>query len=189
MRIAIACLLLLVAGCGRSPETQFFTLRPVETQHTAYFRKVSPPLQVGRVTLPSSLDRRSLVTGGEGVSVNVSDRERWIAPLPELVRRALTEDLRNRLGTAAVLTPGDPLPPKGARTLALNVQDFMVNADGEVVLTSDWTVESRVAGEPAFTEHSTVTARAASMAGGDVAEGMSRALALLADRMAARLSS
>ena len=115
MRSASWLLLIALAACGSSPKTEFYTLVPVAPSKTAPADIKGPPIQVGRVDLPSILDRPALVIQGSDAHVIVSDRDRWAGPLDTLVRQALSDDLRAQLGTAAVLAPGDPAPGGKAR--------------------------------------------------------------------------
>jgi uncharacterized lipoprotein YmbA len=84
----------------------------------------------------------------------VSDQDRWAAPLDDLVRRAVTSDLRELLPPGRVLAEGDPMPP-GGRTLVLNVQQFMADESGTVALEADWSLQQ--SGKPAVTRHERFT--------------------------------
>ncbi|MBN8926257.1 MAG: membrane integrity-associated transporter subunit PqiC [Rhodospirillales bacterium] len=187
-------LVLLLAACGSSPQSQFFTLTPVPPAGAAASpqgaatpapaAKAGPPLQVGRIGIPGALDRVSLVTRGDGPRMEVSDRARWIAPLDELIRRALTADLRQRMGADRVLAPGDPTPRAGARQVAVNFQQFSADAAGHVVMEADWLVGAPDA------RHVTSTPITIQLDAGPgpeaMAAGMSQALGRLADAIAAR---
>jgi hypothetical protein len=177
---ALAALALL-GGCS-SPKTQFFTLVPAPPTHAADPAVAGPPLIVGHVSLPGALDRTSLVTRGPGTAVSVSDNERWAAPLDELVRRTLTDDLRNRLGPGGdVLAPGDPSPLGGVRRVVLTVQRFSADSDGRVVLEADWTLATGNPPKAGPIHHVHAAEDAGSTSGGAIAAAMSRALGVVAD--------
>ncbi|HEY8290806.1 MAG TPA: PqiC family protein [Acetobacteraceae bacterium] len=180
-------LLLILAACGRSPTTHFYTLVPEPAAQTIHPAAAGPPVQVGRVMLPGELDRLSIVTRGPGAQVDVSGQDRWVAPLDELVQRALTEDLRERLGGSRVLAPGDRQPPGGVLTLALNVQQFSADRSGQVILDADWMLVGGRSRKPASNHHVTLHVDAGSGRSDAVAAAMSRALGQLADRIAAAL--
>jgi hypothetical protein len=183
--VAIGVLLLALAGCGSSPKTQFYTLLPVASAHEASSRGISgPPLQVGHVQLPATLDRDALVIQGAGAQVIVSDTDRWAAPLDELVQRALSADLRARLGTAAVLAPGDPTPAGGARELSVVVQRFDADSAGRVVLEADWMLGAGNPAKPGAIRHESIQEDAGSNNGGAIAAAMSGAVGKLADGIA-----
>ena len=189
MRRALLAMPLLVAlgACGSSPKTQFYTLDAVSPTDAdpAPVRGSAAHLEVGHVEIPGTLDRLSMVTAKGGDQVEVSDQDRWAAPLDELVRRALTDDLRQRLPAGAVLVPGDPAPP-GTRVLTLNVQRFMGDAGGRVVLEADWAVGTD--GQHPRLHHARIEETAAAGGGGAVAGAMSRALGRLADQVSASVA-
>lgn len=174
-------LVLALAGCGSSPPTHFYTLDSVPAARTIRAVAAGTAIEVGHVQLPATLDRNSMVTGGAGDQVLVSDQNRWAAPLDELVRRALTEDLQARLSAGSVLAPGDPTGPR-TRSLTLNVQRFMANDAGEVTLEADWNFQQ--AGRPGPVRHESIQTRVQGRGGDAIAEAMSLALGELADRIA-----
>src|ERR1700693_4933463 len=116
-------LVLLLAGCGSSPPTQFYTLSsvPAESRVPGGFGNTQP-LQVRRVQLPGDLERDAVVTRLGANRLNVSDQDRWGGPFDEMIQRVLTSDLGSRLPSGMVLAPGDPVPPSGVRTIKLNVR-------------------------------------------------------------------
>ncbi len=184
MRWLVLAILLGLVGCGGGPKTQFYTLVPEGPAAQA-----DPPwhgrsLKVGHVELPADLDRASLVTLGPGPAMSVSDQDRWAAPLDELAQRALTEDLRARLGDAAVLAPADPVPPGGVRTVVLAVQRFSGDSAGQVILAADWAVANGNPPKPGPLHHVRIVEDAGSTQGSAVAAAMSRALGRLADQVA-----
>jgi len=184
MRSAVLLTVLALAACGSSPKTEFYTLVPVTTATATRSDLKGAPIQIGRVALPSTLDRAALVIQGADAHVIVSDRDRWAGPLDTLVRQALSDDLRTGLGTAAVLAPGDPAPAGKVRQLLVVIERFGADSAGRVVLEADWTVGSGDPPRPGATHHERIEENAGSMEGGPVAAAMSRALGRLADEIA-----
>jgi uncharacterized protein len=181
MRLAVLLLMLTLAGCGSSPKTRFYTLDPVDGARAT---SGGAPIQLGHVALPGALDRQSIVTHATGNRVDISDQERWAAPLDELVRRALAADMRARLPNGIVLAEGDPTPA-GTRTLVLNVQQFMPDASGKVLLEVDWTLQH--AGKPGVPRHLSIQTQMHGQGGEAIADAMSRALGQLADDIVRRI--
>ena len=179
-RFAVLLLVLALAGCGPSPPTHFYTLGPVPAPPTVHAAPTSIQLEIGHVELPATLDRNSMVTGGAGDQLVVSDQNEWAAPLDELMRRALTADLQERLPGGSVLAPGDPTRP-GTRFLMVHVQRFMANDAGEVTLEADWNLQQ--GGSPGPVRHESIRTRVEGRGGDAVAEAMSRALGELANRI------
>jgi uncharacterized lipoprotein YmbA len=186
-RALILLPILLLAGCGGSPKTHFHTLIPVPPAQTALRPPGTDlPIQVGDVNLPGTLDRQSLVTRGSGTMLDVSDQDRWAAPLDELIRRALTSDLRDRLGIERVLAPGDPRPHGAVLVVALNIQRFSGDSAGDVVLETDWMIGKTMPGSTIQTHHARLHVRAGSGSPDAIATAMSQALGQLADTIAAQ---
>jgi uncharacterized lipoprotein YmbA len=182
-RCAMLLLLLAVAGCGSSPKTRFYTLNTVPVAGAITYAPVNARLEVGHVMLPATLDRQSMVRQGPGDQLDISDRDRWAAPLDELTRRVLTGDLRHRLPPRTMLAPGDPTLP-GMRTLMVNVQRFMADASGHVILEADWSIEQH--GRTLAPRHEVIRVPMSGQDGQEIADAMSRALGELADRIASR---
>lgn len=179
---------LLLAGCGSSPPTHFFTLNPVPPAAGAPpVHAKDPPVQVGDVQLPPTLDRLEMVLRGPGTQVQVLGSDRWAAPLKGLVQETMTQDLRDRLGDSAVLAPGTPAQPGKVQILLLTFQEFSADASGRVTLDASWAVGRGNPPKPVLNRQTTLHVNAGSTTPGAVAEGMSRALGALADRIAAAL--
>ena len=183
LRPAMLLLLLTLADCGSSPKTHFYTLDAEPASGAITSAPVNARLEVDHVTLPATLDRQSMVRQKAGNQLDISDQDRWAAPLDELIRRALTDDLRHRLPPETMLAPGDPTPP-GTRTLMVNVQRFMADASGHVILEVDWSIQRH--GRTVAPHHEMIRVPLSGEDGQQVADAMSRALGELADRIASR---
>jgi uncharacterized protein len=183
-RLSALLLLLLLTACGSSPKTQFYTLDAVPGAGQAETVHAHGPIMVGHVDLPATLDRLWIVRSGSGNAIEVSDVDRWAAPLDELVRNALTGDLRSRLPPGTVLAPGDTAP-EGTRTVTLNVLQFMADQSGRVVLDTDWSVQR--GNRRGMPQHAEIQVAGSGNSGAAVAAAMSQAVAQLADRIAATL--
>lgn len=183
MRGAIALLSLLVfQGCS-GPPTQFYTLSPVAPPAAAArFSCDRTLIGVARVLLPETLDRQSMVRSHGPDRIDISNKDRWAAPLDGIIRHVLAEDLRNRLPRGRVLMPGDAIPPDGSVGLEINVQRFAGDTAGHVVLQADWTLLNRH-GSPVLTRSETVSASAGSARTDAVVAAMSQAISELADRV------
>ena len=182
-----AGMVLLLAACGASPPTRFYTLDPVPPEHGAV-AVPGAPVQIGQVTIPPALDRISFVTRASPNRIEVSDQDRWAAPLDGMICRVLAADLAARLSGVRVLTPGDPTPTGPVLTVLLNIRQFVGDAAGNVTLEADWSVLDK--GEhPVFARQAAITRHAGSGQAGPIAAAMSHALAELSDRVAADLAA
>lgn len=182
--VSLLSLLFLLAACGSSPPTRFYTLDPTGAPRSGIVQ-TKGGVAVGQITLPAELDRLSFVTREGANRVSVSDQDRWAAPLDGMIRRVLAADLSRRLPAGSVVAPGDPVPP-GARVVTLTIRNFIGDATGRVVLDADWAV-SQGKGHPASVHRETITRDAGSGDAAAIAAAMSQALSVLADQIASAL--
>jgi len=134
----VATGVLVSAACGTSPHVSFHTLSVAAGPH----QRPSPAIksvQVAAVHLPRSLDRRELVTQTGAHDVDISDRDRWSAPLAEMVRRTLSQDLQSRLPDGAVVMPDMPTTPDTAQ-IVVSLLQFEPTTSGTAVLVGSWSV-------------------------------------------------
>lgn len=135
-RTAILLLVTLLAGCRSSPPKHFYVLDPIPAQErsSAATGKV---VQVAAVNIPASLDRQELVREGANGSLQISDINRWGAPLADMTQNVLTRDLAARLPAGAVLPPRTNAPP-GTFEITVDLLQFGRDATGNVVLDGGW---------------------------------------------------
>ena len=184
MRLCLTILLLLLlAGCGSSPKTQFYALSslPSATGH----RSASITIQLSAVHVPPLLDRRQMVSMSGANSVKISETNRWSAPFDEMVRNVLAQNLAARLAPNQVILPDAPAPP-GTASLVVTIAKFAPNVSGMVTLQGSWTVLNGESGAPITRRNFNLTTGPATTP--DSAAGaMSEVLARLANQIAAAL--
>jgi uncharacterized protein len=128
---------LLLAACASSPE-HFYTLQPRDSRAPDPPSRADYAVVVTTVTVPSDVDRPELVVRDRAQGVLVLEEERWIEPLPSAVRRALAQDLGERLRDAVVLEDGETaVHPKVIR-VAVYVRRFDIAPATSVRLEADW---------------------------------------------------
>ena len=138
-RPAIFALLLIAAvlgSCRSSPPKQFYVLDAVPPERGS---SVGPgrPVQVAAVNIPPSLDRQEMVREGANGSLQISDINRWGAPLADMTQNVLTRDLTARLPAGAVLPPRTNAPP-GTLEITVDLLQFGRDATGNIVLDGGW---------------------------------------------------
>jgi uncharacterized lipoprotein YmbA len=165
----------------------FFTLDPMESAHpsTAVARVV---IQVGAVHLPPELDRKTMVSQSAPNTLTVAEQDRWGAPLDQMVRRVLTEDLIQRLPQGEVIAPEDTAPA-GSQVIALNILRFQREPTGAVVLDGTWSASVAGSDDPGV-EHA-LALKAAGVQNNSAAQAraMSQLVGDLADAIVTRYSS
>ncbi len=170
---------LLVAGCGlfKRVPNQFYALDTIPAEG-ARAAKTGTPIGLDTVELPPGIDRRELVLRGADLKLEVRGQHQWASPLEEMVVHTLAFDLANRLPEGMIVLPGQPRPGT-TRSLSVTFEDLAPGPNGVFVLDARWTLASQV------THHERIEVPLASTESTAVVEGMSRALAMLADRVVA----
>ena len=97
------CFLFGLSACfgGVSAPSRFYTLSPVIQEPVS--EKVTASVGIDRVQVARYLDRPQIITQTLGSpEISLSETNRWIEPLSNLVQRILSEDLANALPNAPV---------------------------------------------------------------------------------------
>ncbi|MGB6602782.1 MAG: PqiC family protein [Steroidobacteraceae bacterium] len=183
MRLSIALGACLIAGCGTSPPTRFFTLDA--TAPPIHREAHGAPVEVNAVHVPPTLDRQTIVRGEIDHQLTISSQDRWGADFGELVRRVLTQDLEARLPAGMVLPPDTPAPDN-ARGLVVEILAFQPKGS-DIVLDADWTLLEGAPARPAL-QRSVHLQEAAGSSTNDQVAAMSRLLGQLADRIAEEIA-
>lgn len=144
--VATAALTML-AACSSSPPSRFYTLSTapdagVDTaQRTAAAAAANPSLliEVAPVDMPSQVARNQLVVQKDANQVSVLEEERWASLPGDEVRRALSGDLAQRLGTIDVY--GAPYP-EGVPVyrVSVNVHRFESWPGSHALIDAVWSV-------------------------------------------------
>jgi uncharacterized lipoprotein YmbA len=128
---------LLLAGCGDSQPTRFYTLSPLASTPDGV-PSAELSVGVGPVSLPPYLDRPQVVTRAGSNRVDLADFDSWAEPLDGLFGRVLAENLALLLGTDDVLV----LPQQRLITfdyqVEVDVARFDVDSAGNAVLDARW---------------------------------------------------
>lgn len=174
-----------VGGCGHSSPTRFVTLDATPAQAPLSTTAMAP-VQLSAVHIPAVLDRPEVVTQIAPNRLAIDDNDRWGAPLAQMMRSTLAQNLLPRLPPGAFIFPDAPAPA-GTRTLVVTVLDCNANANGTLTLQAAWTLLS---GQPARTTLTQQAAFSTQIEGRDAAAqaaALSRILGELADRIAASI--
>jgi uncharacterized lipoprotein YmbA len=130
-------------GCGRSPSSQFYTLRSTATADGA--PAATYVIVVGPVSVPASVDRPQFVVQAAPNRVEVDELNRWAAPLGEGIARTVAGDLSTLLGTprvaASPLANFDP-----TYRVTIDVQQFESTAGEGVLVDAVWAVRRTAGG-------------------------------------------
>lgn len=186
-RLTFIALAFVFASCGTSPPTHFFTLLPVAPVGNSV---ASPPfpVQVSAVHIPAVLDRSEMVRQANSNALSIRSEDRWGAPLGEMARNVLAQNLAERLPRGSVILPRAPAPSSAAH-LVVNIATFREDADRRVRLNGSWTLLRGTPAEPVLQGNVSFEDQAAGDDAGSQAAAMSKLLGRLADDIASKLAT
>jgi uncharacterized lipoprotein YmbA len=178
----------LLFACGSSPPTRFYILNEIAPASPAPTTATSNdiPVRVEPVTIAPELDRPELVTRSGPNRVHVEGSDRWAAPLAEQIRRVLSDDLSARLPLGMVANPNEASTKDPRRLLTVAIDEFYGNDSCAVSLRASWSLMK----PQATSQHGTaqVQVPASASCSSELPAAMSRAVSLLADRLAAAIA-
>lgn len=190
MRAAAAALaiVLVVGGCAGSPRARFYVLDPVAGAGTGPGHGAGA-IVVGRVRIPDYLDRPQLVRHKTRDRLAVSETERWGGALAAMIRRVLSEDLARRLpGRVVPAAEAGSQNAESGQVVRVRIFDFSAwPSSRQVKLVAAWSLLDAATGKATLRRRETISV---SVSGGNTrsqVNGMSRALGVLADHIAAAL--
>lgn len=99
--VAALALALLLAGCGSTPQSNYYVLSARDLPQTD---AQEPALGIGPVTIPEYLNRNGMVYSREGNRLHIAEFERWAEPLEEGILRVLGLNLAGLLDTENIRT-------------------------------------------------------------------------------------
>ena len=176
----------LLLGCAGA-STRFYTLEPIAPAPGAAQAYGGAPFRIDAVHIPASLDRPELVRDDGGGRFTVSDDNHWAAPVGELLRRVLTQDLSARLPGGKVIYPEAPKLP-GSSGLVVDILSISPSGD-RVAMDASWTLVSAAGadgGHPAVWRQRTV--RVTTALSGPGVEGNATTLSALAGELATAIA-
>ena len=135
-RAIVAGCVLALAACRSSP-TRIYALDPAApSTHIDTYQAAA--LHVDSVSVPGSWDRLEILSRSAAGGLQINDFDQWSAPLAQIARQALSDDLDQRLPPGSVVYPRLPKPP-GA--LGINVDILEFNADAsQASMRASWLI-------------------------------------------------
>ena len=135
--------LVLVGGCGSSPQVEFYTLN--STRNISKMIKTPDADQmltigVGPVAIPEILDRPQIVTRTGPNKLQIDEFHRWAGRLDEDFARVLAEDISRLLDTEQVAVYPWDVSFKPLYQVTLDIRNFEGRWGQEVFLEVFWKV-------------------------------------------------
>jgi uncharacterized lipoprotein YmbA len=184
-RLAVlACCLL--GACSSSPPTRYYALSVVSPAAPIAPAVNGVAVRVEPVAIPPELDRLELVSHVGANRVHIAGQDLWAAPLDDQVRHTLSDDLSARLPAQLVADPQEPATTEPRRLLSVDITQLDADENCAVSLRAQWTLHD-AHGDRRGSEQ--LQAPASAPCSGALPAAMSRALGLLADRLAAVIAA
>jgi len=174
--------LVLLASCSflKPKKNSIFALERVPPATAPTGVRSVPPVALDGVELPPGLDRKEIVVRQAEHQWDVRGTEQWSTTLENQVLHTLAFDLAARLPEGTMILPGATKPAGALRSVSVVFEEFAGGPENAFVLDARWSV-----GESAH--HERITVDMASLGSAEVASASSKALAMLADRIAMQL--
>ncbi|HEY4146985.1 PqiC family protein [Pinirhizobacter sp.] len=154
--------IVMLAGCASAP-TQYHTLVPRAVAPTA------PPaafvVEILPVSVPPQVDQPQLVLRSGASDVQVLENQRWLAPLGDEVRGALSADITSALNTHDIYGLARP-PGSIDIRIKVDIRRFDSELGGSATIQAGWTLRKLDGPEGAGLACAT---RVSEPAGGDYA--------------------
>jgi hypothetical protein len=175
---------LLLAACSSTP-TVYHTLAtgPEGAVVLADASQRISSLGVGPITLPTLLDRESMVIRKDETTVEVSDTDLWGGQLEDEFLNALAQQLQLRLPATRVQTVPWELSQTPKYQAVVKLTRFDGMAGGKARLQGLWQLQAGSDGKILLTEPVALERKAMGNGVGDIVEAQSHLVADLANQM------
>ncbi|RAO75433.1 PqiC family protein [Dyella jiangningensis] len=147
LNLGVALLALAVGACSSAPPIRYFTLVPAPGTEATVAPTAQPfQFELLPVTVPAQVDLPQLVVRQGGQGVAVLQGQRWIAPLGDEVRGALSADLTRDFHAQDIT--GLPAQGKATVRIKVDVRRFDSVPGSYAYLDAAWSVRPLKGGEP-----------------------------------------
>jgi uncharacterized protein len=176
---------LTLCAC-RSAPTRVYGIDP-SVPATRIETYQAPALRVETIDVPASWDRLEILSVSTAGELQISEFDHWSAPLAQIARQALADDLDRRLPPGSVIYPR---LPKSSGALTVNVDILECNiAASQASMQVSWLVIPPAGPQSAKRNVASLHAAMVSREPAAVARVWSELIGQLADRIAADAAS
>ena len=134
------CCLPLLAGCGRSAPTHFFSLSAAAQEKAVQPAGPCQSIGIGPVDFPAYLDRTQIVTRLGPNQLHLAEFDQWAEPLRDNFQRALAENLAGLLCAKPLVTYPWPVGGHPDKQIVIQVARFDGNLGQNATLLASWSV-------------------------------------------------
>lgn len=180
------CAVVMTFGGCRSASTRIYSLAPsAPTSRIDVYH--APALRVDTLNVPAGWDRMEILTLSAAGTLQISDFDHWAAPLAQMTRQTLSEDLDQRLPSGSVIYPRLP-KPVGALGVNVDILDFNI-VGSQASMRASWLIGPSGDSQGAKRSAASLLSSMTSQEPAAVAHAWSDLIGQLADRIAADASS
>lgn len=185
-RLLLAGTVLSLAACASAPLHYYTLVAPAGTAASAPAATATtasaPPFQLLPVSVPAAVDQPQLVVREGAQAVAVLGSERWVAPLGDEVRSALSADLARDLHSQDV--DGLPDNDKPLLRITLDVRRFDSQPGSYALIEGAWSVRLLHGDHPAVLACSSRIRETVGQGYAALVQGHQQAIGQLAQQMA-----
>ena len=175
------CAVAVALGGCLSGSTRIYTLgAAAPASHIDFYH--APALRIDTLNVPASWDRIEILTSSSAGTLQISDFDHWAAPLAQMARQALSDDLDQRLPSGSVIYPRLP-KPSGALGVNVDILEFNIVAS-QASMQASWIIVPSGNAQGAKRSAAELHSSMSSADSAAVAHAWSDLIGQLADRIA-----
>jgi uncharacterized protein len=182
----MGCAVAVTLGACHSSPTRIYSVDPVlpATRMGTY---QAPPLRIDTLNVPASWDRIEILSVSGTGKLEILDFDHWSAPLAQVARQALSNDLDQRLPSGSLIYPRLP-KPNGALGVNVDILEFNVAAS-QASMRASWIIVPDAGSLSAKRSVASLHSSMTSTEPAAIAHAWSELIGQLADRIAADAAS
>jgi uncharacterized protein len=185
-RWAMGCAIAAALGACHSAPTRIYSLAPTKpATHIDNYQ--APALRVDTLNVPASWDRIEILSPSAAGTQQIRDFDHWSAPLAQLARQVLSDDLEQRLPAGSVIYPRLP-KSNGALGVNIDILEFTISGS-QAAMRASWLVVPAVGSQGAKRSVASLRVSMSSTEPAAIAHAWSEMIGQLADRIAADAAS
>jgi hypothetical protein len=180
------CAVAVALGGCRSAPTRIYTLGlAAPASHIDVYH--APALRVDTLAVPASWDRVEILKLSAAGTLQISEFDHWAAPLAQMARQTLSDDLDQRLPSGSVIYPRLPKPSHGLG-VDVDILEFDIVAS-QASMRASWIIVQSGDSPGAKRSEAELRIAMSSEEAAAVAQAWSELIGQLADRIAANAAS